>query len=239
MTTDGSFYDHWQLPPDQPPPTGTADGPQLITATIMGVEPLDAQLGVFPKKTVPDALYEALFGQPAPTEAEISAAGGDTNAVPPLRTYAVLDAAKITNLPELLERSGLEHLCLFKGKAFEELKNVAPWIVALEPENNFTRLLFTDGDSEHYLWRVGTDLYIRSEVDLTTIAHHLRKFTRVQKEDGKFLYLRFFEAPFWSGVETSEASGIFLEIMGKIKQAIVISNFLDKRMATTIEITHA
>ncbi|MEP4929489.1 MAG: hypothetical protein ABJT31_17080, partial [Hyphomicrobiales bacterium] len=59
-------------------------------------------------KTVPDALYEPLFGQPDDT---------------PLHTYAILDAAKFPNLPELLEVSGLVHRCLFKGDAFDELKD--------------------------------------------------------------------------------------------------------------------
>ena len=39
------------------------DQPTLQVEAIEDVEPLDAQIGVFPKKTVPDALYEALFGQ--------------------------------------------------------------------------------------------------------------------------------------------------------------------------------
>ena len=34
---------------------------------IKGVEPLDNQFGVHPPKTVPDALYQPLFGQPDPT----------------------------------------------------------------------------------------------------------------------------------------------------------------------------
>ncbi|MFV0292160.1 MAG: hypothetical protein ACK5II_02655 [Paracoccus sp. (in: a-proteobacteria)] len=61
--------------------TAEAELTVLQFETIDGVEPLDAQLGVFPKKTVPDALRDALFGQPEPTTAEIEAAGGDTAVV--------------------------------------------------------------------------------------------------------------------------------------------------------------
>ena len=46
-----------------------------------------------------------------------------------VRTYAILDAAKAPGLPELLAASELEHRCLFKGDTYEELKDVAPWIV--------------------------------------------------------------------------------------------------------------
>ena len=129
---DQDSDDPWTLLPCgvaafQPEP----ERPVLQVDTIEGVEPLDTQIGVFPKKIVSDALHDALFGQQEPTAAEIEAAGGDPAAVPPMQTYAILDAAKLTNLPELLERSGLEHRCLFKDDAYDELKNVAPWIVRL------------------------------------------------------------------------------------------------------------
>lgn len=65
----------------------------LHIETIEGVEPLDTQIGVFPKKTVPDALHDALFGQPDPTAAVVEAAGGD--AALPIQTYAILEAAKV------------------------------------------------------------------------------------------------------------------------------------------------
>lgn len=47
-----------------------------------------------------------------------------------------------SNLPDLLERSGLEHRCLFNGSAYDDLRNVAPWIVRLEERSAFTRHLF-------------------------------------------------------------------------------------------------
>jgi len=62
---------------------------------IKGVEPLDNQFGVHPPKTVPDALYQPLFGQPDPTPAEVAQCVG-ADKVPPLHTYAILDAAIYT-----------------------------------------------------------------------------------------------------------------------------------------------
>ena len=93
----------------------TQSEPALQIETIEGIEPLDAQFGVLDAKTVPDALYEPLFGQPEPTEDDLERAGDDPAKVPPLHTYAILDAAKVAGLPELLAASGLEHRCLFKG----------------------------------------------------------------------------------------------------------------------------
>lgn len=201
------------IPPDQNsddpwtllPGSGTAaqsepDRPVLQVDIIEGVEPLDTQIGIFPKKTVPDALHDALFGQPEPTAAEIKAAGGNPAAVPPMQTYAILDAAKVTNLPELLERSGLDHRCLFKGTAYDELKNVAPWIVRLEEGNAFTRNLFTRSNAHWHLWDrsiTGSGaMFCRSYLSLEALQKHFRRFTQVRNQAGATIHLAFWSPQF-------------------------------------------
>lgn len=188
-------YDNpWDLRPDMSGEAWSEPAvPALRIEIIEGVEPLDTQLGVFPKRTVPDALYDAMFGQPDPTAAEIEAAGGDAKAVSPLLTFAILDAAKLTNLPELLDRSDLDHRCLFKGAAYNELKNVAPWIVRLEEDNTFTRNLFTRSDAHWHLWGKEPGIYVRARGSLEAMWKHFRKFTRVQSPAGKWYYLRFWD----------------------------------------------
>lgn len=173
---DKETYDHWTLLPSCVAAVQLeADPPALQVATIEGVEPLDSQIGAFPKKTVPDALHDALFGPLELTAAEIEAAGGDAAAVPSMQTYAVLDAAKVTNLPELLERSGLEHRCLFKGAAYDELKNVAPWIVRLEENSAFARNLFTQSEANWHLWDKEPGIYVRGRVSLS--GRHVAAFS--------------------------------------------------------------
>lgn len=170
---------------------------QLQMKTIVGLAPLDAQIGVFPKKTVPEALYQVLFDQPEPTESEIEAAGGDISSLQSAQTYAILDAAKIANLPELLAQSGLNHRCLFKGDALQTLKDVAPWIVRLEDDNRFTRNLFTRSPAPWHLWDAEPGIYVCTRGSLDEMWRHFRKFTRVQAEAGKWYYLRFWE-PRWA-----------------------------------------
>lgn len=174
----------------------TLEQPLLYIDTIEGVEPLDAQIGISPKITVPDALYGALFDQP-----DLSAENGGATckviAVPPLQTYAILDAAKVTNLPELLECSDLEHRCLFKGNAYDEMHNVAPWIVRLEESNSFTRSLFTRSDAPWHLWDQKPGVFFRSRRTLDELQRHFRKFTKVRDENDKWLYLRWWETSFW------------------------------------------
>lgn len=169
------FDDYWV----QSPKTVQAPAkPALQIDTIDGVAPLDAQLGVAELKTVPDALYEPLFGQPTDVA---------------LHTYAILDAAKVPNLPELLEVSGLAHRCLFKGDAYDELKDVAPWIVQLEDENAFSRNLFTRSDAPWHLWDNEPGIYLRSSASLADLCAHFRRFTKVQQADGRWRYFRFWE----------------------------------------------
>ena len=112
----------------------------------------------------------------------------------PLQTYAVLDAAKAVNLPEQLSASRLEHRCLFMGAAYDEMKNVAPWIVRLEDGNDFTRRLFTGPEGINGLWDKKPGIYMRSRATLDEMWRHLRKFTRVQDNGGNWHYFRFWEA---------------------------------------------
>lgn len=160
---------------------GTASS--IVVETIEGVVPLDAQFGAVVPLTVPTALRDVLFGQSAKDQF-------------PLFTYAVLDGARVPGLPEVIETSDLDHACLFQGAAAEEMRDVAPWIVRLEENHSLTRGLFTKGDASWNMWDAEPGIFLRTERSLNDMRRHLRKFTRVQDEDGRWLYWRFWE-PKW------------------------------------------
>ncbi|MDP0925656.1 DUF4123 domain-containing protein [Paracoccus onubensis] len=189
--------DPWQVPAGGFSPNAE-DGDPICIETIENVEPLDRQFGISPKKTVPDVLREVIFGQPEPTQPEIEIAGGDPANVPSMQTYAILDAAKVTNLPELLGASGLEHRCLFKGNAYDDLKDVAPWLVRLEEGNDFTRRLFTGPDGINGLWDKEPGIYVRSRGILDEIFRHFRKFTRLRDKKDQWRYFRFWDPEFFT-----------------------------------------
>lgn len=105
--------DPWQLVTGDVSPYAGGGVPIKIKS-IGKVPPLDRQFGISPKKTVPDVLQDMMFGQPIPVETEVAAATGNAADVPPLETYAILDAAKVPNLLDLLGTSELEHRCLFR-----------------------------------------------------------------------------------------------------------------------------
>ena len=157
--------------------------PAFVIETIVGLEPLDRQFGVANPSRVPASLRETMFGQPDPTPSEIAAEGG-SSAVPSLNTFAILDAAKVPGLAEVLDATGLERDCLFQGQAAEEMRDAAPWLVRLEEEHSFTRDLFTEGEMPHHMWSRASAVFLRSRDSLADLRAHLRKFVKVRDDGG-------------------------------------------------------
>lgn len=175
--------------------------PSVATVIVNGIEPLDEQIGIISKRTVPEKLHDALFGQPTDRVTQ-----PDDNPSRSINTYAILDAAKIPGLAGALDCSGLEHRCLFIGDAFTSLKDVAPWIVTLEDDNRFVRNLFTQSDASWHLWDSSPAVYLRSPASLDELWKHFRKFIRVRDENGKWFYQRFWEPQMLAVYSESEAS---------------------------------
>ncbi|MEO1346994.1 MAG: DUF4123 domain-containing protein [Pseudomonadota bacterium] len=96
-------------------------------------------------------------------------------------------------MPELLDPSGLEHRCLFKGAAYDELKDVAPWIVRLEDGDVFTRNLFSRSDAPWHLWDKEPGIYFRSTFGTKMLGAHFRRFVKLQGADQSWRYFRFWE----------------------------------------------
>ncbi|MGB0901997.1 DUF4123 domain-containing protein [Halocynthiibacter sp.] len=183
---------------------GEGEGPSpetyLRVTKIESVEPLDLQFGVHPTRTVPDALKEPLFGQLEPTAEEIAQHGG-TGSVPSMRTYAILDAAKMPYLlTGLIESSGLRFESLFQGSAAEEFKEHCPYLVELSEDNSFTKSLFTGPDGVNGLWEKELGIYGRSRAEFDELRKHFRKFTRIQDAQGKWYYFKFWDATLFQGI---------------------------------------
>lgn len=170
----------------------------LLIEEIGGVEPLDAQLGIHPPKTVPDTLYEPLFGQPNPTEAEILQYGS-ANAVPPLKTYLVADVFHFTDWESEVGRLTHANKCLFGGESQDQFSETAPYLIELQIENSFTRKLFTYLEGFHedamvHHWHRPYGIFVRSRQPFEEVYNHLRRFTKLQNESGKWFFRRFWDA---------------------------------------------
>ncbi|WP_417271894.1 DUF4123 domain-containing protein [Celeribacter halophilus] len=172
----------------------------LTIEEIEDVRPLDLQRDVWPAKTVPDVLAEHIFGQPSTsdTDTEALSASAESQGFP-LKTYAVLDAAKVFGLREILEASELNFRCLFKGEAEKDYVDAAPYLVELKEQSSFTRTLFThlphlpDNMTSRHLWHRTPGIYLRSRSAFDDVWTHFRKFTRIQDKHGKWYYFRFWE----------------------------------------------
>lgn len=154
--------------------TGDA-APMVHVTRIAGVEGLDAQFGQYPKRDVP-----------LPLEPWVLGTGG-------CACYALLDGAKVAQLPQMLAGSLLDYVSLFQGGAQAELAEVAPYLVRLEPENPFTRRLFTRPGALGGLWGANGGIFLLSSAPLADIRRQLRKYTRIRDEGGKWYYYRFWE----------------------------------------------
>ena len=192
----------------------------LSIEELEAVEPLDSQASSWPMKDVPDALYEPLFGEPLFGQIEPNSEAhthvAHSQSIPPIKTYAILDAAKTQFGLTEFRNCAMPFRCLFKGDAAEELKDKAPYLIELEARNDFTRTLFThntnmpDEMTTAHLWHKEPAIYIRSRADFYTLWRHFRKFTQIKDpKTGKMHFSRFYDprvlATYLTGIQHWDA----------------------------------
>ncbi|MBK8509331.1 MAG: DUF4123 domain-containing protein [Candidatus Competibacteraceae bacterium] len=108
-------------------------------------------------------------------------------AVPDTRVYAILDGASVPELPQTLERFGVESECLFRGELEPDLALVAPYLASVRPDDPFTAWLLQEGWGRH--WGV----FAVAPVDLRPLRMHLRGFLKVYGPELEPLYFRYYD----------------------------------------------
>jgi len=101
--------------------------------------------------------------------------------------YALLDAARDGRIARLLDQSPEEHASLYEGPQGEELAEVAPYLVRLEPHSPLLAELLRRG------WGNAWGLYLFSEEPFRLVRRHFRHFLKVRTEEGRELYFRFYD----------------------------------------------
>jgi uncharacterized protein DUF4123 len=101
---------------------------------------------------------------------------------------AMLDGASVPGLLERLdsERS-LEVECLFRGALEPDMAEVAPYLVKLELESEFTEWVVGSGWGRHW----GT--FVTSRRGFRNLRDHLRALTLIYRRDGTPLYFRYYD----------------------------------------------
>jgi Domain of unknown function (DUF4123) len=105
---------------------------------------------------------------------------------PPLERYALLDAAREPRVYSLI-RVEPAASCLYEGRIAPELAEVAPYLVRLKPDAPLLGELLGSG------WGRSWGLYVEAPVAPEVLRRHLRRFLKVQAEDGKRLYFRYYD----------------------------------------------
>lgn len=175
--TDRHFDQIWQITQTGASPAGDGRDGYLDIRQITGITPLGDHPGTS-GGDVPEALHAALFGQPA--------------SGPELHSYALLDAGRIPGLPELLETSRLDHLCLFRGER-DGVGATAPWLVRLKESDKFTRNLFRQSSRAWHLWGKDCGIFLRSDAEMAALSDHFRRFTRIRDRQGRIVFFRFWD----------------------------------------------
>ncbi|MDD2735376.1 MAG: DUF4123 domain-containing protein [Desulfuromonadaceae bacterium] len=103
------------------------------------------------------------------------------------KVFAILDGASVPSLIPNLATFEPEYICLYRGELEPDMAEVAPYLVILERESDFTKWLLSNGWGEHW------GIFGVTQADLPTLRKHFRKFLMVYDESGKSLYFRYYD----------------------------------------------
>lgn len=101
--------------------------------------------------------------------------------------YAILDGASVPDLLDRLYELEPEHVCLYRGELEPDMAEVAPYLVKLEREAQFTDWVLAEGWGQHW------GIFAVSSVELDALRRHLRGFLMVYDPDNKPLYFRYYD----------------------------------------------
>lgn len=101
--------------------------------------------------------------------------------------YAVLDAAAEGDLLHRLRTDRLRFSCLFEGKQPKDVARVAPYLVALRHNSEFTEWLFEQGWDRHL------GIVVLSRKPFLEVLDHLRSVSYVESQEGRRLWFRFYD----------------------------------------------
>jgi Domain of unknown function (DUF4123) len=101
---------------------------------------------------------------------------------------AMLDGASVPGLLERLDSEpSVEAACLLRGKLAPDMAEVAPYLVKLDPESEFTQWVVGTGWGQHW------GSFVTSQQGFRKLHSHLRALTLVYRRDGTPLYFRYYD----------------------------------------------
>ncbi|MGE0822566.1 MAG: DUF4123 domain-containing protein [Candidatus Binatia bacterium] len=104
-----------------------------------------------------------------------------------MQVFAVLDGASIPDLRMNLYKLQPEHVCLYRGELEDDMAEVAPYLVRLEEDGEFTNWMLTQGWGEHW------GIVAQTPSDLQALRQHFRRFLTVYGPENKPLLFRYYD----------------------------------------------
>jgi hypothetical protein len=101
--------------------------------------------------------------------------------------FAVLDGASIPDLLDMLYEHYPEFICLYRGELEPDIAEVAPYLVRLEQNSPITKWILERGWGNHW------GIFAITQVDLTALRQHFRRFLTVHDEQGAPMLFRYYD----------------------------------------------
>jgi len=101
--------------------------------------------------------------------------------------FAVLDGASIPDLVKSLYQHEPEYCCLYRGELQPDIATVAPYLVRLEPDDEFSQLVLREGWGAHW------GIFLTSPVTLRALRDHFREFHTVELPDQRTVLFRYYD----------------------------------------------
>ena len=103
------------------------------------------------------------------------------------RIYVVLDGASIPDLRMKLYEMRPQHVCLYRGELEPDIAEVAPYLVRMVADTDFSNWVLTEGWGKHW------GIFAQSRYSLEELRKHFRSFLTVHDENGKPFLFRYYD----------------------------------------------
>jgi hypothetical protein len=151
--------------------------------------------------------------------------------------FAVLDGASVPGLLDRLYGNVRpEFECLYRGNLEPDMAEVAPYLVRLEADSEFTSWVLSEGWGKH--WGV----FAVTPADLRAMRMHLRRFVKVHDAEGKPLYFRYYDPrvlrtylPTCNAKELADFFGPVAKYVGEGEQPDTLLEFRSEAGALVVD----
>jgi hypothetical protein len=101
--------------------------------------------------------------------------------------YTVIDGASAPILLGKIAEYEPKYTCLFRGELSIEMAEVAPYMVKLKPDDDFTNWLL------EYATEYPCCIFAQTDKDFLALRKHFRSFLRVESPEGETLHFRYYD----------------------------------------------